>query len=59
MFANDTNLFLSNGNTAIFSTINIKLEKISLGFIANRLSLILKNTKQTLFHKNLVKIAFY
>ena len=56
MFADDTNIFFSNSNIKIlFATVNHELEKISLWFIANRLSLNVKKTKYTLFHKKLVR----
>ena len=52
MFDDDTNLFFSNSNIkTLFATVNHELEKISLWFIANRLSLNGKKTKYTLFHK--------
>ena len=52
MFAYDTNLFFSNSNIkTLFATANHELEKISLWFIANRLSLNAKKTKHTLLHK--------
>ena len=56
MFDDDTNLFFSNGNIkTLFATVNHVLEKISLWFIANRLSLNGKKTKYTLFHKKSVR----
>ena len=56
MFADDTNLFFSNSNIkTLFATVNHELEKISLWFIANRLSLNVKKTKYTLFHKKSVR----
>ena len=56
MFADDTNLFFSNNDIKKFlSTVNIKLEKISLWFIANRLSLNLRKAMYTLFQRKSVK----
>ena len=56
MFADDTNLFFSNSNIkTLIATVNRDLEKISLWFIANRLSLNVKKTKYTLFHKKSVR----
>ena len=56
MFDDDTNLFFSNSNIkTLFATVNHELEKISLWFIANRLSLNGKKTKYTLFHKKSVR----
>ena len=56
MFADDTNLFFSNSNIkTLFATVNHELEKISLWFIANRLSLNVEKTKYTLFHKKSVR----
>ena len=51
MFADDTNLFLSGINVDdLFSDMNCELNKISLWFKANKLSLNLANTKYSLFH---------
>ena len=56
MFADDTNLFISSSNIkTLFATVNHELEKISLWFIANRLSLNVEKTKYTLFHKKSVR----
>ena len=56
MFADDTNLSFSNSNIkTLFATANHELEKISLWFIANRLSLNIKKTKYTLFHRKSVR----
>ena len=56
MYADDTNLFYSNnGIESLFSTVNMKLEQISEWFKANKLSLNIKNTNYTLFHKNSAK----
>ena len=44
MFADDTNLFFPNSNIKLlFATVNYELEKISLWFIFNILSLNVKN----------------
>ena len=56
MFADDTKLFFSNSNIkTLFATVYHELEKISLWFIANRLSLNIKKTKYTLFYKKISK----
>ena len=53
MYADDTNLFYSNNDIeTLFSAINMKLEKISEWFKANKLSLNVKKTNYTLFHKS-------
>ena len=53
MYANDTNLFYSNNDIeTLFSAINMELEKISEWFKANKLSLNVKKTNYTLFHKS-------
>ena len=50
-FADDTNLFLSGINVDyLFSDMNCELNKISLWFKANKLSLNLTKTKYSLFH---------
>ena len=52
MFANDTNLFYAEKNIkTLFDTDNIELQKISQWFISNKLSLKLRKTKYSLFHK--------
>ena len=52
IFADDTNLFFSRSNIkTLFTTVNPELEKISLWFIAKRLTLNVEKTKYTLFHK--------
>ena len=52
----DTNLFYSNNDIeTLFSTVNMELEKISEWFKANKLSLNIKKTIYTLFHKNSTK----
>ena len=56
MFADDTNLFYSHHDIkTFFSTVNEELEKLGGWFTANRLSLNIKKTKYTFFHKNSVK----
>ena len=53
IYADGTNLFYSNNVIEyLFSTVNMELEKISEWFKANKLSLNIKKTKYTLFHKN-------
>ena len=52
MFADDTNLFYSHKNIEnLFFTMNNELVKIKEWFKANKLSLNIKKTKFTLFHK--------
>ena len=56
LFADDTNSFCSDKNIKDhFYTINSELEKISQWFNANKLSINIKKTKFTLFHKNSFK----
>ena len=56
MFADDTNLFYSHHDIkTLFSTVNAELQKLADWFTANRLSLNIKKTKYTFFHKNSVK----
>ena len=51
MLADDTNLFLSNKSiNKQLNDMNVELQKISIWFKANKLSLILTKTKWTLFH---------
>ena len=51
MFADDTNLFLSNKDiNKLFNDMNVELQKMSIWFKANKLSLNLTKTKWTLFH---------
>ena len=53
MFANDTNLFYSHNNRkTLFSRVIKELERLCGWFAANRLSLNIKKTKYTFFHKN-------
>ena len=52
MFADDTNFFLRNKNIIqLFTKMNEELDKFSIWFKANKLSLNDKKTKFTLFHK--------
>ena len=52
MFADDTNLFLSNNNiTALFAMANNELKHVNDWFKANKLSLNNGKTKYTFFHK--------
>ena len=56
MFADDTNLFYSHQNiSSLFMTVNNELDKIGEWFKANKLSLNVKETKYTFFHKNSIK----
>ena len=56
MFADDINLSFSHRNiSTLFLTVNNELHKIGKWFKANRLSLNIKKTKYTFFHKNSVK----
>ena len=56
MFADDTNLFYSHQNiSSLFMTVNNELDKIGECFKANKLSLNVKKTKYTFFHKNSIK----
>ena len=53
MFADDTNFFyFHNNNKGLFYTVNSELEKITQWFKANKLSINIKKTNFTLFHKN-------
>ena len=53
IYADDTNLFYSNNYIeTLFSTVNMELERIREWFKANKLSLNIKKTNYTLFHKN-------
>ena len=52
MFADDTNLFYAERDTKkLFQTVNNELQKISLWFISNKLSINLTKTKYSFFHK--------
>ena len=56
MFADDTNLFYSHHNIKeLFTTVNKELQKLGDWFTSNKLSLYIKKTKYTFFHKNSVK----
>ena len=56
MFADDTNIFYSHQNiSSLFMTVNNELDKIGKWFKANKLSLNVKKTKYTFFHKNYIK----
>ena len=51
MFADDTNLFLSNKNLNIlFASMNNKLKKVTTWFKSNKLSLNADKTKWSIFH---------
>ena len=51
MFADDTNLFLSNKNSNTpFASINVELEYVSVWFISKKLSLNIDKTTWLLFH---------
>ena len=51
MFADDTNLFLSNKDiNKLFNDMNVQPQKMSIWFKANKLSLNLTKTKWTIFH---------
>ena len=52
MFSDDTNLFYSyKGINALFLKVNNELHEINQWFISNKLSLNIKKTKYSLFHK--------
>ena len=52
MFADDTNLFYSHHNIKeLFNTVNKELQKLGDWFPSNKLSLNIKKTKYTFFHK--------
>ena len=56
MFADDTNFFYSHQNIkTLFGTVNCELEKICEWFRANKLTLNVRKTNCTLFHKNSTK----
>ena len=51
MFADDTNLFISDSNIEnLFETMNEELRKIAIWFKANKLYLNISKTKHSLFH---------
>ena len=52
MFADETKLFLSHQNiNTLFKIFNEEIKKIGDWFKVNKLSLNIKKTKHTLFHK--------
>ena len=52
MFADDTNLFFEHKDISfLFSTVNRELQNINEWFISNKLSLNVKKTKFSIFHK--------
>ena len=56
MFANDTNLFTSYGNIKyLFNNLSLDLNKIFVGFKANKLSRNEEKTEYTFFQKSLQK----
>ena len=56
MFADDTNLFYSHHNIKqLFTAVNKELQKLGDWLTSNKLSLNIKKTKYTFFHKNSVK----
>ena len=56
MFAGDTNLFYFHHNIKVlFTKVNKELNRIGQWLKANKLSLNIKKTKYTFFHKNSVK----
>ena len=60
MFADYTNLFYSHQNiNDLFSRVNSELECINQWFKANKLSLNIKKTKYTSFHKKSTKTEIY
>ena len=60
MFADDTNLFCSRKHIkTLFQIANIELEKISIWFQENKLSLNESKTKFTLFQKLGIKIMYF
>ena len=51
MFADDTNLFISDSNIgSLFETMNEELRKVANWFKASKLSLNIVKTKYSLFH---------
>ena len=64
MFANDTNLFISNFNIEnLFQTMDEELRKVANWYKANKLSLNISKTKYSLFHstrkrKDILNILF-
>ena len=52
MFADDTNLFFTHKDIRyLFQIVNQELENINQWFISNKLSLNIKKTKYSFFHK--------
>ena len=52
MFTDDTNLFYAEKNIkTLFEIVNNELQKMSQWFISNKLSLNVKKTKYSFFHK--------
>ena len=52
MFADDTNLFFTHKDIRyLFQIVNQELENINQWFISNKLSLNIRNTKYSFFHK--------
>ena len=52
MFSDDTNLYFEHKNVSVFfSTVNTELQNINEWFISNKLSLNVKKTKFSFFHK--------
>ena len=59
MFAGDTNLFLSkNDINKLFNDMYAELQKMSVWFKANKLSLNLTKTKWTFFHSQNEKHSY-
>ena len=58
MFADNTNLFSSDGNIKELNNVNLELNKISLWFKATKLSLNEGNTKYIFFNKSRQKTIF-
>ena len=66
MFADDTKLLLSNKDInylkILFNAMNVELQKLSIWFKTNKISLNLRKTKRTLFHsqeKNILLQMIY
>ena len=58
MFADNTNLFSSDGNIKELNNVNLELNKISLWFKATKLSLNEGNAKYIFFNKSRQKTIF-
>ena len=52
MFVDDTNFYSHKNIKGLFYTVNSELEEISRWYKASKLSINIKRTKFTLFHKN-------